>query len=102
RLEARGLAVPHEARLEPGAMAARDGPKTTVVPARVLEGKPKTHQAFGLGVEKGRVLVAPHLAADEGRLEDVHRLDEARPVDAELGDQRLEGGGARERVEGGV
>jgi hypothetical protein len=80
-------------------MAAGLRHEAAVLDRRVLEREPEADAAHGLGMEKAAVLVADHLAADPGLLEDVHGLDQQRLDDPETGGQGREPGSSGEGVE---
>ena len=84
-------------------MPAGQGPQAAILRRRILEREPQADDAERLGVEEGRVGVAGHLAADAGLLEDVHRLQQQRPADADAVDQpgqrRRAREGGEDRVE---
>ena len=63
-------------------------PQAAVVERRVLERQPQPEARVRVGAQEARVLMGRHLAADPRLLEDVHRLDEVRPLPAELVHER--------------
>jgi len=92
-------AVADELPVQRPAMAAGLCPHAAVLDRGVLEREPEADAALGCRVQEAAVLVAMHLAADARLLEDVHRLDQQRPRQADRpgdpGEPRI----AREPVE---
>ena len=80
-------------------MFAGEATEAAVAPVRVFDREPEADHRFGLGAEVGRILVAHHLAADAGLLEDVHRLQQLRVGEADAIGHRPQRRAARERVE---
>src|ERR1051325_4316717 len=66
-------------------MPTRNHPQTSILKARIFKGEPKPHQLQRFGVEKRRVLMTSNFATDARLLEDVHRLQQQRTFDSQIG-----------------
>ena len=79
------------------------GPQASVVERGVLDREPEPGDRDGIGVEKGRILVATHLTTDAWLFEDVHRLQREgigeSDVGGDLGDVGVVGEGLELVVE---
>ena len=63
--------------LERHLVPAGDELHAAVFKRRIFDGKPETGAGLGLGIDKCRILVAGHLAANTRGFEYVHRLEDA-------------------------
>src|SRR6185437_10056700 len=83
-------------------MPAGNRPQTSVFDCRIFKGEPKPHQLQWFGVEKRRVLMAGHFAADARLLEYVHRLQQQRTFDSQIGNDFPYLWSARKLIEGRI
>ena len=71
-------------------MSSRDCPQTTILKSGIFQREPKSGDVCWFCVEKRAVLVAGNFAADVWLLEDIHRLQQQRLLDAKVLSQLLD------------
>ena len=71
-------------------MTARVDPETAVLLRGVLNGEPEADHRLRFGPEERVVAMETDLTSDTGLLEDVHRLEQLRVTEAEIGSDRCQ------------